>query len=430
MNIWLKRNLKERFISDDPIVRVLSLATLVNTFGNGLLSATTAIYFTRFIHISNHWLALTYAAVAALSLAIVLPMGNLVDKYRPRKFGFWAIIAVGFFSAASIFITDLRGFIVLEVTGVIAQVAMRVNQQAYMGRLREGAERVSMMAYQRAVTNIGIALGAMAAGIALSINTALAFKVLFVLDGITWIGNAILRLRLPDLDPVPGGNKRRRTEALRDKHYVGLVGVNTILSMHYQVLNLAVPLYVDQFTTAPKWVVAATTIVNTVMVALFQVKASKGTDTPRQAASVMQRSSYYLAGGFVVYASAAWFHQPYVAAGVVLLGAFVHVLGELRQAAGAWGVQYSLARPEIAGQYQAVWTMSWQISGLITPPLLTALCLVWKEPGWFTLGAMMLIAGWCAPILTNRAVAVREREGSEAEAAAASGNTAGQPATA
>ncbi|NDB18144.1 MAG: MFS transporter [Actinobacteria bacterium] len=401
------RNLKERFVSDDPLTRTLSLASLVNTFGNGLLTATTAIFFTRFVGLSNHSLALTYTAVAAVSLSLAMPVGNLVDKWRPRRTGAASMMLLGVLSTSTIFVTELRGFVALQLLTAVVNVFMRVNQQAFMGRLREGAARVKLMAYQRAVTNVGIGLGSLAAGIALAINTATAFKVLFILDGFTWVLAAIIRLRLPDLDPIPTQGKRRRTEALRDRAYLGIVGINTVLAMNYQVLNLAVPLYVDQFTKAPKWVVAATMLVNTAMVALFQVQASRGTDTPRRAAGVMHRSAYYFAAGYAVYAAAKWANTAVLAAAVVLAGAFLHTLGELRQAASAWGLQYSLARKEYQGQYQSVWSMGWQINGLITPPLVTALCLGLKEPGWWLLGAMAVAAGSLTPRVTRAALASR-----------------------
>jgi Major Facilitator Superfamily len=403
-------NLKRRFVSEDPLTRTLSLASLINTFGNGLLGATTAIYFTRFVHLSNHSLALTYTAVAAVSLGLAMPVGNLVDKWRPRSTGAASMVLLGLLSMAAIFIHDLRGFIVLELVTAFVNVFMRVNQQAFMARLRQGSERVNMMAYQRAVTNVGIGLGSLAAGIALGINTTSAFKTLFIIDGFTWAAAAYIRLRLPDLDPVPSQGKRRRTEALRDRNFVGIVAINTVLALHYQVLSLGVPLYIDQFTTAPKSVVAATMIVNTAMVAFFQVQASKGTDTPQLAAVVMKRSSYYLAGGYVIYSMAAWVHAPLLAAAVVLIGALVHVLGELRQAAGAWALQFGLAKPEYQGQYQSVWSMGWQINGLIGPPIITALCLGWKQPGWWTLGVVAIAAASLTPRLTQKAVAVRTSE--------------------
>ena len=65
-NPWVKKNLKDRFISDDPLVRTLSLATLVNTFGNGLLSATTAIYFTRFVDVSENAMYWYFVVIAWL----------------------------------------------------------------------------------------------------------------------------------------------------------------------------------------------------------------------------------------------------------------------------------------------------------------------------------------------------------------------------
>lgn len=379
----------------------------MNSFGNGLLSTTTAIYFTRFVDIANHQLALTFSAAAVLSMLISVPIGNLTDRWRPRRWAMVAICSMGVLSALNIFVRSFHAFFILEMVTTVMQVSMRVNQQAYMGRLRQGAERVRMMSYQRAVMNLGLGVGSLAAGAALTVNSATAFRALFILDALTWFANAWIRHRLPDLEPLGAHGKRARTAALRDRTWLTLAALNGILEIHNTVLNLAVPLYIDQFTTCPKWVVAATFIVNTAMVAFFQVRFSRGADTPVAAGSVVWRSTGYLLIAFPIYGAAALFHAPAAATAVVLLGAFIHVLGELRKSAGAWGVQYSLVDPQMQGQYQAVWSMGRQVSDLAGPPLVTALCLGWGEPGWLALGVLMVAVGAAFPSLVRRGV--RER---------------------
>ena len=321
--------IKRSFIAEDSLTRRMTAAALVNSFGNGLLATTTAIYFTRFVHIRNHELALTYTAAAIVTLLMAVPTGHLVDRVRPRNFAVVAISAMGVLSATNAFVGNLPQFVVVQIVFAFAEVAMRVNQQTYIGRLRQGAARVTMMSYQRAVMNLGLGLGSAVSGIALTINHASAFRVLFILDAITWFGNAAIRRTLPDLDPIGQRAKDGRAQALRDKFWVSIATVNGLTEIHNVVLVLAVPLWIDQFTTAPHWVVAATFLVNTVMVAALQVRFGKGTHDPMRAAKVHMHSMWWIAGACVVYPLSHYIRHGWIAAAVLLAGAAIHTIGEL-----------------------------------------------------------------------------------------------------
>ena len=400
--------IKSSLVSDDPLTRRMTAAALVNSFGNGLLATTTAIYFTRFVNIANHALALTYTATAVLTLLIAVPIGHIVDKVRPRKFAVGAISALGVLSLTNAFVVNLPQFVAVQMVLTLAEVAMRVNQQTYIGRLRQGAARVTMMSYQRAVMNLGLGLGSAVSGIALTINHANAFRVLFALDALTWFGNAAIRRTLPDLEPIGQHAKQGRAKALRDKLWVSIACVNGLTEIHNVVLTLAVPLWIDQFTDAPHWVVAGTFLMNTAMVAALQVRFGKGTHEPLRAARVHMHSLWWVAGACIVYPFAHLLHSGWLAAVVLLAGAAIHTIGELLKSAGSWGIQYGLVPQEYQGQYQSVWMMGRQISDFVGPPLVTALCLGWKVPGWIALAIIFLALSALMPPLVARAVAARQ----------------------
>ena len=406
--------IKRSLVADDPLTRRMTAAALVNSFGNGLLATTTAIYFTRFVDISNHQLALTYTAAAVLTMLLAVPVGRIVDGVRPRKFAIYAISTMGVLSLTNAFVANLPQFVFVQLLFTCAEVAMRVNQQTYIGRLRQGAERVTMMSYQRAVMNLGLGIGSAVSGIALTINHANAFKILFVLDALTWFGNAAIRSTLPDLEPIGSHARQGRAIALRDRRWVAASLINGLTEMHNVVLMIGVPLWVDQFTTAPKSVVAASFLVNTVMVAALQVRFGRGTHEPRRAADAYMRSSWWIFVAMVLYPLAFYLDQPLLAAAVILAGAVLHTIGELTKSAGAWGIQYGLVPPQYQGQYQAVWMMGRQINDLLGPPLVAFLCLGWGLPGWLTLGGLIVALGMLMPSLVKRALLQQETPGQPA----------------
>lgn len=395
--------IKRSLIADDPLTRRVTAAALVNSFGNGLLATTTAIYFTRFVGIQNHELALTYTAAAVVTLLLAVPTGHLVDRVRPRKFAVVSICAMGVLSATNAFVGNLPQFVAVQIVFAFAEVAMRVNQQTYIGRLRQGAERVTMMSYQRAVMNLGLGLGSAVSGIALTINHANAFKILFFFDALTWFANAAIRRTLPDLEPIGERAKQGRAQALRDKYWVSIAVVNGFTEIHNQVLVLAVPLWIDQFTNAPHWVVAGTFLMNTAMVALLQVRFGKGTHEPMRAAVVHMHSMWWVAAACVLYPLSRYVPGSWLAVVVLLGAAAVHTIGELMKSAGSWGIQYGLVPHEFQGQYQAVWMMGRQVNDFIGAPLVAFLCLTWKAPGW---GQWEHLPGWGVLVVVFVALSV------------------------
>ncbi|MGH3712397.1 MAG: hypothetical protein ACRDT4_02890 [Micromonosporaceae bacterium] len=107
---------------------------------------------------------------------------------------------------------------------------------------------------------------------------------------------------------------------------------------------------------------------------------------------------YALAAG-----PAAW-----IAAGVLVLAAVVHVVGELWQAAGGWGLSYELAPEGRHGQYQGTFGMGFQIAQMAAPVLVAILPLRWGAPGWVGLAVLFLAAGLAVPPAVRWAVRTRE----------------------
>jgi MFS family permease len=96
---------------------------------------------------------------------------------------------------------------------------------------------------------------------------------------------------------------------------------------------------------------------------------------------------------------------------LVCAGAAVHVVGEMVGSGGQWGVQMGLAPRERQGQYQGFAGMSFSLSGIIAPPLVTFLCIDWGRPGWFVLGGVILAAGALSIPACAWALRTRERYG-------------------
>ena len=156
--------------------------------------------------------------------------------------------------------------------------------------------------------------------------------------------------------------------------------------------------------------VAITLMINTVCVALLQVRLTRGIDLVVPSSRAMARSGFWIAGGFALISLASG--QPaWLAIVFLCAGTLVHVVGEMTGSAGQWGVQMGLAPRERQGQYQGFAGMGFSLSRMAAPTLITVLCIEWGRPGWFVLGAVIALASVLMVPASSWALRSRARYG-------------------
>jgi hypothetical protein len=148
-------------------------------------------------------------------------------------------------------------------------------------------------AYLRAVTNVGIGTGAALAAVALQSGTRTAYLMMVTADAATFLVGAALLVPLKVAGgPRPAGpnagaaGRTAPRSALKDLPYLLITGLNGLLSLQLGLLQIGLPLWVVRATHAPRLTVSAVLVLNTAMVVLWQVRASRGTEDPRRAARI------------------------------------------------------------------------------------------------------------------------------------------------
>ena len=130
----------------DPNLRVLALATLVNTVGNGAMMTTFALYFTRVVHLrpAQVGLALSLAALAGVvggSTFVTEP--QMAAALGPVVFVVVVVGGVG--SLAGAFLASLLiGVLQTFAVGADASLADALAQLG-LGRLAAGADAASLL---------------------------------------------------------------------------------------------------------------------------------------------------------------------------------------------------------------------------------------------------------------------------------------------
>jgi hypothetical protein len=257
-------------------------------------------------------------------------------------------------------------------------------------------ERVRGRAQLRALTNVGIGIGAAIGALALHADTRSVYVALIVGDAITFAAAAGLLARLPRVPrgkaAAAGERAPRGLVALRDRPYLAVTMLSALLALQFGILEVALPLWVADHTSAPRAVAGVVLLLNTGLVVLLQVRASRGTDDAPGAARACWRAGLLLALACALFAACAGL-PAWAAVGVLLLGGVALTAGEVLSSAGGWGLSYALARPEVPGQYQGVFNSGFSAAIMLGPLVAVTLPLGLGVPGWIALGAVFAVSG-------------------------------------
>src|SRR3954464_8419301 len=148
--------LTRRGVPLDPNLRVLSVATLVNTAGNGAMMTTFALYFTHSVGIPATQVGLALSVAAVSGMLFQVPLGHLGDTRGLREVLCWLTGLAGVASLGLLLTHDIWVLcLVLGVQAVFDRGASAVRG-GVIARLAEGGSAVAFKAYLRAVTNVGI----------------------------------------------------------------------------------------------------------------------------------------------------------------------------------------------------------------------------------------------------------------------------------
>ncbi|HEX5598715.1 MAG TPA: MFS transporter [Micromonosporaceae bacterium] len=395
-----------RLLPESGAARTLTVATLVNTVGRGIWLTVSALFLTRSVGLTVPQVGIGLAVIALVSLIAATPMGYLADRHGPRNIQVVALVAVGGLTAAMSTVRSFPAFLLVGVATAVADAAVRGARGAVIAGAVPADQRVRTRAYLRATTNVGISVGAVLAGAGIAADTRGAYVTLILFDAFTFLVAAAILTRLPPIPPVPVPTRGPRLIALRDRPFLAFTALDGLMSMHFGLINIALPLWIAGHTTAPRWLISVLMLINTTMVVLFQVRASRGTEQVPGAARAARRGGLAIGAACVIFAASGAGPAP-VAVTLLLAGAFVHVIGELWHAAAGWGISFGLAPAHAQGQYQGAYGMGMQLGSMVAPVVVTTLAIGWGAPGWLVLGLLFVLLGVLVPPVVRWALSTR-----------------------
>ncbi|WP_433261020.1 MFS transporter [Actinosynnema sp. CS-041913] len=371
-----------------PTVGLLAGATLVNSFGNGLFMVASLLFFTRVVGLEPVavGIALTVAEYAGLATAV--PIGRAADRFGAKPVLQALLLVQGGATALFLLPDSVGWFAATAVVYSIGQKAARGVNNALIADVAGPDDRTVVRAHLRAMNNLGMSLGALAAGLAVAADSRAAYSLLFAVDALTFVGAAVFLARVRWRPAGATGAPAPGRSALRDPSYLRLTALNAVVSLHYSVLIIGLPLWIADRTSVPDWTLSPLLALNTAMVVLLQVRVSRRITSVRTSAAYLKRA----AGLFLISVPAlgcAALGSPVVAIVLLVAGVVVHTIAEIWHAAAAFEASVARAVPGRQGDYQSVFALGQGISESLAPALLVTLGLGLGVPGWLLLGAAL-----------------------------------------
>ena len=393
----------------EPVQRALTLATVTASLSTGLFYSVSALFFTRVIGLSATTVGLGLTIAGAVGVAASFLGGYAADRVGADRLLLWANAVQGVALFAYVFATGAVAFTAIACVAVGSRSLQGSAKATLQARWFVGAERVEIRARLRVVTNVFIGLGTVLAGVALLVDTGAAYRTTMVAVGLFTVAATV---PIGGLRRVPGfaagmdvhldPDRVRGPSPLRDRTYVASAVLNSVIAMQFSLTSVGVPLWIVTRTEAPSVVISLLLVLNTVLVALFQVRAARGTHDVAVAGRAVRRGSLLLGGSCLLYAAAGDVGTV-AAVAILVLAELLATWAEIWCEAGGWGLAFELADPLSAGAYQGLTQTGYSLAAMVAPALVTATAVDHGWPGWVFLAVVFVVAGTAVSVVASRA---------------------------
>ena len=387
---------------DDPIARSLTWATMASAAGNGVFYTVSALFFTRVVGLDAATVGLGLTVAGGFAVAGAFVAGPIGDRMGAHRVLLLATAGQGIALLVYVLARNAVSFTVIACFAVGLRSVTSTARSALLASSFTGPDRVAVRARLRVVVNVFIGIGTVLAALALVADTTLAYTVAILLVGgltvLSCLPLARLQRRIERATPIPDRTPSAAVpdedarSPLQDRRYLAVTALNAVMATHFGLTSVGVPLWVVTHTHAPAVTISALLGLNTLLVALFQVRATRGTHLVPGAARAVTNAGGLLAVACALYAGSAAGGAA-LAVGLLVLGCVAHAGAEMLGEAGSWGLAFELADPRRAGAYQGLSQTGYALGTMVAPVLVTTTAIQHGTLGWAILGSLYAAAG-------------------------------------
>ncbi|OIJ87315.1 hypothetical protein BIV25_39550 [Streptomyces sp. MUSC 14] len=384
----MKTLIQRTFSSLRGPARTLGALHFVDSLGNGLFMAGSAVYFVTVAGLPATVVGLGLSLAGLSGFVASLVFGRLTDRTGARRLlSVLLFVLAGAYALYPAVHSPAAYFPVVILIGAL-EYGCGPAFGALIAELVPDGERVTARAALRSLFNAGFSAGALAAAALISLGKD-TLGLLPLGDGLTFLAAAALVLKLPATDARAAADGGKPFRVLRDLPFLGVIGASSMLALHSAVLLAGIPLWIVRNTHLPHGVVPLILAVNTVLVVLFQVAAARGAEnldgavgTARKAGLVSVLACAALAAG--------QFTGSWGTGAIALVAVLLFTLAELWQSASGFGLGFGLAPEQARGEYLGAFHLHVVIQATLGPALVSLLVVGHNSLGWLALAAVFL----------------------------------------
>ena len=383
------------------------VGTFIDTVGGGLWMPIALIFFVRAqgLPLGQVGAALTLGGIVALAVGPLA--GTVSDRIGPVPVVFASNAVRVLVFCCYPLVGSVWQLLVLATLGSAGDRLFWTANTPLMSRLAEGRALDRMLATQSVVRIVGLGVGAGAAGLLadrpgglelLAYANAASFALAAVLVLVAAGGFAVERAGRGGHGSgaaVPGWRS-----VARDRPFLLLCGIHTVLALGGASLVLILPLVAVDTLRGPVWLAGAAIVLGNAVLAVAQRPVVAWTG-PRPRRRGLVAGALVLATAFLLLAPAGH-ASPEAVVGLVLAAAAVGALGQCAAFPLMVAAANHAAPVASRGRYSAVFQTSWGAANAVAPALLTGLLAVGHPVLWLTLAAATL-----ATVPALRAVSTR-----------------------
>jgi Major Facilitator Superfamily len=383
--------------------RQLALVFLVNCLGNGMYLPVALLFLTKVGGWTAPRVGLAFTIGGAVAVFVSAAVGYAADRHGPRELAAALLATEGVAIASTCSLYWSRSYPLLVFILSVSAGANTGGRAAWgvlIARVA-GEDRIALRAQLRALSNIAIGAGALVAAVGLTRNGSTSYLALVLSNAASFMVAAVLLLRLPHYAPVrkPAGGPR--LPVLGDVTFAATCCLNVVLSWQYWVPSLVLPLWIVQYTAAPRWMAGAVLALNTVLIAGLQSTATRRVTQVYGAAGGLRRAGVLFLAACIGFALTGRV-SAVSACALLLAAAALHTAGELWHASAAFEIPYAAAPEHAVGEYQGVFELAHGVSSVSAPAVLTGLCIAGGAGGWLALGALFAGSALAASTVLDR----------------------------
>ncbi|MFC6286572.1 MFS transporter [Nocardioides sp. GCM10027113] len=342
-------------------------AIAVDAVGSGVFMPVTMLYF---LAVTPLTLVEVGAAVSIASL-VALPagplLGALVDRVSAKRVLLTGNALQGLGFAAYLVSESFGAVLLWTIVVTVGRTAFWGSYGNIVTVISLPGERERWFGFLGALRNVGFAVGGLAAGVAVSVGTDLAFHTVVALNAASYAVAWWLLLAVPDPRPAATHEALPGTwlDVLADRPYRLLVVAQVGYSLPMMILNFALPVYAVTVLGLPGWITGVVFTVNCLMVGVGQglvVNAMTG----RVRFRILLLTQAFFAASYVVWLGASV--VPVAAAVVVMvLGGMVYTMAELMGGPVLAALGAEAAADHLRGRYLSLLQVAWNLSSTVAP---------------------------------------------------------------